>query len=60
MTDIIVLVEVNAHVEIVLTITRIIVNIIINVGHQVIWRLDVTHHHRETKCNYWYWAPSGQ
>ena len=45
-------VEVNIYVEIVLTITRIIVTIVTNVGHQVIWRVDVTHHYRETKCNY--------
>ena len=46
-----IIVEVNIYVEIVLAITRIIVTIVINVGHQVIWHMDVTHHHRETKCD---------
>ena len=41
-----IIVEVNIYVEILLTITRITVTIVINVGHQVIWRVDVTHHHQ--------------
>ena len=33
----------------------------LRVGRQVIWHVDVIHHHHlETKCNYWCWAPSGQ
>ena len=48
-----IIVEVNIYVDIVLIITRIIVTIVMNVGHQVIWHVDVTHHHRETKCDYW-------
>ena len=43
-------VEVNIYAEIVLT--RIIIAIVINVGHQVIRRMDVTRHHGETKCDY--------
>ena len=53
------IVEVNIYVEIVLTITRTIVTIVINVGHQVIWRVDGTHHHWKPKCDYWCWVPSG-
>ena len=41
-----IIVEVNIYVEILLTITRITVTIVINVGHQVMWRVDVTHHHQ--------------
>ena len=41
-------VEVNIYVKIVLTIRKVIVTIVINVGHKVIWYVDVTHHHRET------------
>ena len=44
--------EVNINVEIVLTTTRIVVANVVNVGNQVTWRVDVTHHHRETKCDY--------
>ena len=33
-------VEVNIYIEIVLAITRIIVTIVINVGHQVIWYVN--------------------
>ena len=55
-----IIVEVNLYVDIVLTITRVIVTIVINVGHQVIWHVDVTHHYGETKCNYWCWAPGGR
>ena len=46
----IVIVEVNIYAEIVLT--GIIIAIVINVGHQVIWRVDVTRHYGETKCDY--------
>ena len=54
-----IIVEVNIYVEIVLIIIkRIIVTIVINVGHQIIWRVDVTQDHRENKCDYWCWAPS--
>ena len=41
-------VDVNIYVKIVLTIRKVIVTIVINVGHKVIWCVDVTHHHRET------------
>ena len=41
-----IIVEVNIYVEILLTITRITVTIVTNVGHQVMWRVDVTHHHQ--------------
>ena len=41
-----IIVKVNIYVEILLTITRITVTIVINVGHQVIWCVDVTHHHQ--------------
>ena len=41
-----IIVEVNIYVEILLTTIRIIATIVINVGHQVIWRVDVTHHHQ--------------
>ena len=44
------IVEVNIYVEIALTITRIIVTIAINGGHQVLRRVDVTHRHWKTKC----------
>ena len=53
------IVEVNIYVEIVLPITGIIVTIATYVGHQAIWHVDVTHHHRETKCDYWRLAPNG-
>ena len=43
-----IIVEVNIYVKIVLTIRKIIVTIVINVDDKVIWRVDVTHHHRET------------
>ena len=46
--------------DFVLTITRIIVTIVINVSHQLIWHVDVTHQHRETKSDNWCWVPSGQ
>ena len=36
-----IVVEVNIYVDIVLIITRIIVTIVMNVGHQVIWHMDV-------------------
>ena len=39
--------EVNVDVEIVLAITRIIVTIVINVGHQIIWHVVVTHHYQQ-------------
>ena len=56
-----IIVEVNIYVEIVLIRTRIIVTIVINVGRQVMWHVHVMHHHhRETKCDYWCWAPSGR
>ena len=56
-----IIVEVNIYVEIVLIRTRIIVTIVINVGRQVMSHVDVMHHHhRETKCDYWCWAPSGR
>ena len=50
----------NKNLEIVLTITRVIATIVINVGHQVIWCVDVTHHHRETKCNYLCYVPTSR
>ena len=53
-----IIVEVNIYGEIVSTITRIIVIVVTYVGHHVEWRVNVTHHHRETKCDYWYWAHS--
>ena len=53
-----IIVDVNIYVEIVLIITRIIVTIVINVGHQVIRHVDVTRHLRETKCDCWCWAPN--
>ena len=39
--------EVNIDVEIVLAITRIIVTIVINVGHQIIWHGVLTHHYQQ-------------
>ena len=57
----IIIVEINIYVEIVLIRTRTIVTIVINVGRQVMWNVDLMHHHhRETKCDYWCWAPSGR
>ena len=52
--------EVNIYVEVVLTITRIIVINNINVVHQVKWHVDETNHHLATECDYWCWAPKGQ
>ena len=53
-----IIVEVNIYVEIVLTITRIIVTIVTNVGHQVIWHVDVTRHLWGTKWDCWCWEPN--